>query len=253
MNSKMHHIQCSENQIGKYVFLPGDPDRVHVIAQYLDNSVKVAQSREFVTYTGYLNGVKVSVTSTGIGGPSAAIAIEELIKLGAHTFIRIGTCGGINPTLNVGSAIIATGAIRTDGTSTRYLPIAFPAVPDFELTKALQESAQKQNCEYTMAVVESKDSYYGQHEPESMPIANELLDNWKIWQLSGAAASEMEASTLFTVAQVRKVRCAGIFHLVRNREKEKIEQTEPMLDTKIENTIKIAIEAMQDIIANDKF
>ncbi len=253
MSEKMHHIQCEKDEVGEYVFLPGDPKRVEVIASFLENSKLVADSREFVTYTGYLDGVKVSVTSTGIGGPSAAIAMEELIKIGAKTFIRIGTCGGINPQLLVGSSIIATAAIRKEGTSKQYLPIEFPAVANYDVVFALKEAAQKNKQQHYIGVVESKDSYYGQHDPNSMPVKNELSDKWEAYKLGGALASEMEAAALFTVAAVRGVRCGGIMHLVRNKEKEILTKSEVLLDNNVDITIKIAIDAMKNLILQDAY
>ena len=111
---KQYHLQVGKGDVGRYVILPGDPKRCAKIAKYFDDAKLIADSREYVTYTGFLDGVKVSVTSTGIGGPSAAIAIEELTKAGADTFIRIGTCGGMQLEVKGGDAVIATGAVRMD-------------------------------------------------------------------------------------------------------------------------------------------
>ena len=124
---KQYHIQVGEGDVGKYVILPGDPKRCAKIAAYFDDAKLVADSREYVTYTGYLDGVKVSVTSTGIGGPSASIAMEELVKCGADTFIRVGTCGGMQLDVKSSDVVIASGAIRMEGTSKEYAPIEFPA------------------------------------------------------------------------------------------------------------------------------
>ena len=179
MSERQFHIQCTAEDIGKYVFLPGDPGRTEWIASYLEHPVKTAQNREFTTWTGTLDGTKVSVTSTGIGGPSAAIAMEELAALGAHTFLRIGTCGGMQPELIPGTLIIPTGAIRMEGTSQEYVPLAFPAVPDFGLTQHLVCAAQELAYDYRTGVVQCKDSFYGQHSPETMPAAQTLLQNWQ--------------------------------------------------------------------------
>jgi uridine phosphorylase len=159
-----YHIKTNSEKIGKYVILPGDPKRCEKIAAYLEDSVLVADNREFVTYTGYLAGEKVSITSTGIGGPSAAIAMEELVHCGAHTFIRIGTCGGIQPEIKGGDVVIATGAVRMEGTSREYAPIEWPAVANLNVINALVEAAKKENVTYYTGVVQSKDSFYGQHE-----------------------------------------------------------------------------------------
>ena len=135
-SGKQYHIGVGPNDIGKYVFLPGDPKRVAKIAAFLKDAKLVADSREFTTYTGYIGDTKVSVTSTGIGGPSASIAMEELVACGAHTFIRIGTCGGMDLDVKSGDMVIAQGAIRAEGTSQEYMPIEFPAIADFDVTIA---------------------------------------------------------------------------------------------------------------------
>ncbi len=246
----MHHIKCKIGDVGRYVILPGDPGRVEKIAAYLDNAQHVTTYREYNTWSGYLGATKVSVTSTGIGGPSASIAMEELIKCGADTFIRVGTCGGIDPTLVPGNLIIATGAIRKEGTGREYVPIEFPAVPNFDLVIELKTAAEKLGNHYHLGVVECKDSYYGQHEPESMPTSDELLSKWKAWQKAGALGSEMESATLFVVASVRRVRMATVLLLCRNRERETATglmdaywDTAPAIET--------AIEALRGIIKKD--
>lgn len=143
--SKQYHIQTAKGEVGRYVIMPGDPKRCVKIAQYLDNPVQIADNREYITYTGTLDGVKVSVTSTGIGGPSAAIAMEELYRCGSDTFIRIGTCGGMQPEVKSGDIVVATGAIRMEGTSKEYAPIEFPAVPDLSVTNALVTATKKKD------------------------------------------------------------------------------------------------------------
>ena len=161
--SKQYHIQVGKGEVGRYVILPGDPKRCKKIAQYFDDPVFVADNREYVTYTGYLGGVKVSVTSTGIGGPSASIAIEELTLCGADTFIRVGTCGGIDLDVKGGDVVVATGAIRMEGTSKEYAPIEYPAVADLDITNALVQSCKEMGLTYHACVVECKDAFYGQH------------------------------------------------------------------------------------------
>ena len=163
---KQYHIQVGAGEVGRYVILPGDPKRCAKIAKYFDDPVLIADSREYVTYTGTLDGVKVSVTSTGIGGPSASIAMEELYRCGADTFVRVGTCGGMQRDVKSGDLVIATGAIRMEGTSKEYAPIEFPAVADLEVTNALVASAKEKKEDYHVGVVQCKDAFYGQHEPE---------------------------------------------------------------------------------------
>ena len=204
---RQYHIQLKQGDAGRYVILPGDPKRCEKIARYFDDPVLMADNREYVTYTGYLEGEKVSVTSTGIGGPSAAIAMEELVRVGADTFIRVGTSGGIALDVMGGDIVIATGAIRMDGTGREYIPVEFPAVADFEVVNALVEAAQQLNRKYHVGVVHCKDSYYGQHEPEIMPAGYELLNKWEAWKKGGALTSEMESSTLFIVGKLLKGTC----------------------------------------------
>ena len=200
---RQYHIQVAKGEVGRYVIMPGDPKRCVKIAQYLDNPVLIADNREFITYTGTLDGVKVSVTSTGIGGPSASIAMEELYRCGADTFVRIGTCGGMQTDVKSGDIVIATGAIRMEGTSREYAPIEFPAVPDFDVTNALVAAAKKLEKPYHVGVVQCKDSFYGQHSPETKPVSYELMNKWNAWLRLGCKASEMESAALFIVASER--------------------------------------------------
>ena len=174
--SRQYHIQVAKGEVGRYVIMPGDPGRCEKIAEYLENPVLVASNREFTTYTGMLDGEKVSVTSTGIGGPSAAIAMEELVRCGADTFVRIGTCGGMQPEVKSGDIVIATGSIRMEGTSKEYAPIEYPAVANLEVTNALVQAAKEDGCTWHTGVVQSKDAFYGQHEPEAMPVRR--WDGW---------------------------------------------------------------------------
>ena len=176
--SRQYHIQAGKGEVGRYVILPGDPKRCQKIAEYFDDPVFVADNREYVTYTGTLDGVKVSVTSTGIGGPSASIAVEELYRCGADTFVRIGTCGGMQTEVKSGDIVIATGAIRMEGTSKEYAPIEFPAVANLEVMNALIAAAGKKGCTFHTGVVQSKDAFYGQHEPETKPFSYELINKW---------------------------------------------------------------------------
>lgn len=179
---RQYHIQVAKGEAGRYVIMPGDPKRCKMIAKYFDDPVLMADNREYITYTGTLDGVAVSVTSTGIGGPSASIAMEELYRCGADTFIRIGTCGGMQPEVKSGDIVIATGAIRMEGTSREYAPIEFPAVPDLTVTNALVDAAQKKGYPFHTGVVQCKDSFYGQHEPEAKPVGYELLNKWEAWK-----------------------------------------------------------------------
>ena len=250
-DSKQYHIGVDENDIGKYVILPGDPKRCEKIAAHFEDAKLVGDNREYITYTGYLNGEKVSVTSTGIGGPSAAIAMEELAKIGAHTFIRVGTCGGMQKDVESGDVVIANAAIRAEGTSKEYAPIEFPAVSNFEVTTALKNASDKLNQKSHIGVVQCKDSFYGQHEPDKMPISYDLENKWNAWLKMGTLASEMESAALFTVANYLGVKAGSCFLVVANQEREKKGLANPVVhDT--EMAIKVAVEALKELIYLDK-
>ena len=249
--SKQYHIQVGEGDVGKYVILPGDPKRCAKIAEYFDDPVLVADNREYVTYTGYLDGVKVSVTSTGIGGPSASIAMEELVKAGADTFIRVGTCGGMQLDVKSGDLVIATGAVRMEGASKEYAPIEFPAVADIGIVNALIASAGEMKEEYHAGVVQCKDAFYGQHAPEAMPVSYELLNKWEAWKRLGCLASEMESAALFIVASTLHVRVGSVFLVVANQEREREGLENPVVhDTDM--AIRTAVQAIRKLIKEDR-
>ena len=220
-SGKQYHTGVGPEDIGKYIIMPGDPKRCEKIAAHFENAKLVADVREYTTYTGTLAGEKVSVTSTGIGGPSAAIAIEELSKCGAHTFIRVGTCGGMQEDILGGDIVIATGAVRMEGTSREFAPIEYPAVANLECCNALVQAAQSLNVRHHTGVVQCKDSFFGQHEPEVMPVSSELENKWQVWLRMGCLASEMESAALFTCAASLGVRCGSVFLAVWNQERDK--------------------------------
>lgn len=246
-----YHLQIRPGDVGRYVIMPGDPKRCEKIAKHFDNAKLIADSREYVTYTGYLDGEKVSVTSTGIGGPSASIAMEELVKCGADTFIRVGTCGGMEINVKGGDIVVATGAIRMEGTSKEYAPIEYPAVADLDVTNALVEAAKNCGYSYHAGVVECKDAFYGQHEPETKPVSYELLNKWEAWLRMGCKASEMESAALFIVAGHLRVRAGSDFLVVGNQEREKAGLENPIVhDT--EAAITTAVEAIRILIKKDR-
>ena len=245
------HIRCKAGDVGKYCFLPGDPGRCEAIASHFENPVHVGMNREYNIYTGTLCGEKVSVCSTGIGGPSASIAMEELTAIGADTFIRIGTCGGIAMDVLPGDVVVATGAVRYEHTSMEYAPIEFPAVPDFGITAALKAAGQDLGYNTHTGVVQCKDAFYGQHSPEKSPVSYELLQKWESWKRLGVKASEMESAALFVVAAALGVRCGSCFHVIWNQEREKAGLSQPMTED-TSGAIKVAIEAMKRIIKDDQ-
>ena len=246
-----YHLQIRPGDVGRYVILPGDPKRCIKIAEHFEDARLVADSREFVTYTGYLDGEKVSVTSTGIGGPSATIAMEELVLCGADTFVRVGTCGGIELDVKGGDIVVATGAIRMEGTSREYAPIEYPAVADLEVTNALVAACKHLQLTYHTGVVQCKDAFYGQHEPERMPVSYELLNKWEAWKRMGCKASEMESAALFITASHLRVRCGSTLLVMGNQERNALGMENPIVhDT--EMAIKVGVEALRRLIKEDK-
>lgn len=242
-----YHIGLKQGDVGEYVILPGDPKRCGKIAAYFDDAKLVGDHREFMTYTGFLDGVKVSVTSTGIGGPSASIAMEELANIGAKTFIRVGTCGGMALDVKGGDIVIATGAIRMEGTSKEYAPIEFPAVANLEIINSLVNAAKKLGFNYHTGIVQCKDSFYGQHNPEKMPVNYELQNKWEAWKRLGCLASEMESAALFIAGSYLKVRVGSVFLAVANQERERQNLENPVVhDT--DKAIKTAVEAIKILI-----
>lgn len=247
---KQFHIHCVEGDIGKYVILAGDPGRIPKIAELFDDAKQIAYNREYNIYTGYLCGQKVTAASTGIGGPSTAICIEELHNLGADTFIRTGTCGGIDLDVQSGDIVVATGAIRYEHTTMEYAPIEFPAVADFSIAQALRESSEALGNRTHMGIVQCKDSFYGQHSPEKSPVYYELQQKWESWKRLGVKASEMESAALFVISSALKCRAGSCFHVIWNQEREAAGLDQKMNeDTSM--SVMVAVEAMKKVIQDD--
>ena len=248
---RQYHIQVAEGEVGRYVILPGDPKRCEKIAAHFDNARLIADSREYVTYTGELDGEKVSVTSTGIGGPSAAIAMEDLVRTGADTFIRVGTSGGMAEEVKSGDIVIATGAIRMEGTSKEYAPIEYPAVADISVVNALMEAAGRLKLDYHTGVVQCKDSFYGQHSPDTKPVGYELMEKWNAWVKCGCLASEMESAALYIVGSCLRVRVGSVMLVMANQERARKGLPNPVVhDT--EAPIQAAVEAIRILIQKDR-
>lgn len=233
---KQYHVELAKGDVGRYVILPGDPGRVKAIAAFLEDAKPVAQHREYVTYTGKLCGVPVSVTSTGIGSPSTAIAVEELIAVGADTFIRVGTAGMIQDGFDLNDCVIGTASVRDEGTTRQYVPLQYPAVAHPDVVSALTAAAKKCGKHAHIGIIQSKDSFYGETEPESMPNELMLTDQWRAWKRGNVLASEMEAAALFVVSSIRGVRSGC---LLNNR-------------GDMNETIAVAVEAMRMLIEKDR-
>ncbi len=234
---KFYHIQCGIGDVGEYVLLPGDPGRTDLIAERLDDAHLVAFNREHKTWTGYLNGTKVSVTSTGMGGPSAAIAVEELIKCGAHTFIRVGTAGRVAKKAQDEEVegVICTAAVRDEGLTKEYVPVEYPAVANRQVLNALIDARDYYGYNFLEGITHCKDSYYSQVEPENIPIEYQLKKRWEELERSNVLCAEMESASLFVLSSIRNTRAGSIMSFGN---------TELALD--------IAVEAIKKLIELDQ-
>ena len=248
---KMFHIACTAGDIGRYCILPGDPGRVPAIAAYFDDAKQVAYNREYNVWTGTLLGEKVTACSTGIGGPSASIAMEELHKCGADTFIRTGTCGGIDVNVQSGDIVVATGAVRFEHTSLEYAPLEFPAVADFGIVDCLVRATKALGYPLHTGIVQCKDSFYGQHDPAASPVYYELQQKWESWKRLGVKASEMESAALFVVASALGCRCGSCFHVVWNQEREAAGLDQKMSED-TSTSVRVAVEALKLQIEADR-
>ncbi len=249
IDGKQMHIQITAGEIGRYVILPGDPGRCERIARYFEHPRMLASNREYTLYTGMLDGVQVGVCSTGIGGPSAAIALEELVECGADTFIRVGTSGGMQDDVLAGDICIATASIRQEGTSREYLPIEFPAAAHFDVVLALRDAAAKLGYRYHTGVIQSKDSFYGELRPDRQAVADELRFKWKAWKAGGALTSEMETAALFIVGATLGVRCGAVLNVLWNADNDTANTIAP---DAAERGVATAVEALRLLIARDK-
>lgn len=241
---RQHHTRLAPGDVGRYVLLPGDPGRCEPIAALFDDAAHVATNREYTSWTGTLQGERVSVVSTGIGCPSAAIAVEELIKIGADTFIRVGNAGAMQPDIPSGQLAIVTGAIRDEGTSGHYLPMEFPAIADHQVVAALTTAAKKTGASYRLGISQSKDSFFGEWEPDRMPMAGRLKGRWSAWVAGGAICSEMEAAAIFVIGSINRVRTGGIMHMWSEGEDAIADEIDALLET--------SVEALRVLIAEDR-
>jgi len=251
VEGKQMHLAIRKGDVGRYVLLPGDPGRCEKIAALFEQPHFVASNREFVTYTGTLAGETVSVCSTGIGGPSAAIAVEELFECGADTFIRIGTRGGIDLSVQGGDAVVATGAVRQDGTSHEYAPPEYPAVPDLDVTLALRDGARAAGVRCHAGVVQAKDAFYGQHRPEGFPTAPKLAYEWQAWKRLHVLASEMESAAIFVTSAFLGARAGAMFHVIWNQERAAAGLDNPRCPD-MSATLHAAVGGMRLLIERDR-
>ncbi|MCD8355398.1 MAG: nucleoside phosphorylase [Clostridia bacterium] len=248
IHGKQMHLQCTAEKIGRYVILPGDQGRCAAIAAFLQDACPVSSNREFNVWTGKLHGEMVTVCSTGIGGPSAAIALEELVECGADTFIRVGTCGGVDAAVLGGDVVVATAAVRQEGTSREYLPLEYPAAASYPVVRALADACEELGYRTHVGVIQSKDSFYGEIRPQVMPVAQQLQAQWAAWTAAGVLASEMESAALFTAGATLHVRCGTVLNVLWNDDSEEPDVPEHAA----EHGIRAAVKAIETLIQQDR-
>lgn len=248
---KMYHIGLGASHGARYAILPGDPGRVPAIAARLEEPRFLAQNREYTSHLGRIAGEPVLVMSTGMGGPSTAIGVEELWQTGVRTFIRVGTCGGMAERVMGGDLVVAQASVRMEGTSREYVDLEYPACADWEVTDALLHAARETGAKAHVGVVQSKDSFYGQHDPARMPAGAELTRKWDQWIAAGCLASEMESAALFIVASVLGARAGCVLSVCWNQERKKRGLSDPQcLDPA--KAIDAAVEAVKALILQEK-
>lgn len=245
---RQYHLDLAPGDVGRYVLLPGDPARVPLLAAALDDAHEVASKREYLTWVGSLDGERVAITSTGIGCPSAAIAVEELAAVGTDTFIRIGQAGGMQQRCAIGDLVVAEAAVRDEGTTPQYVPLAFPAVADLDVTAAFRDGLVEAGLAHHVGIVHSKDSFYGQRDPGRMPVAPELEARWRAWIAAGVLCSEMEAAAIYVVARTLGLRAGGLMLIAGNQELA-VERRE---DARMETLVRGAIAGLLCLINHDR-
>jgi uridine phosphorylase len=244
---KKYHIGLSRDDVGDYVLVPGDPFRTPLIAKFIDGAKEVAFSREYRTFTGSVDGVKVSTMSTGMGGPSVAIGIEELHELGVHTLLRVGTCGAAQPEIKMGDLVISYAAVRSEGTPNGYVPLEYPAVASLHVVEALIEAAEAAGVKYHVGVTRSVDALYSDLLPDTMPRPH-LRDELEMWAKAGILSNDMEASTLFVVSRIRQMRAGCVNLCVDELGAGEIHHVDPSY---MDRMLTVAVDAIRRLIKRD--
>ncbi len=247
------HLQIAPGDVGRYVFLPGSPERAAKIAARFENGRPLARHREFFTYTGTLDGVPVGVTSTGIGGPSAAIAMEELVRCGADTFIRVGSSGSMSERVHKHDVVVVSGAVRMEGTGLSYLPLEFPAIADYRIITHLEAAARALDYRHAVGITITKDAFYAQTEPERLPYGADVIARWNAYVAGGAICTSMEEAALFLVAATRGVACGSVLIVANNLDGSDPDESDVYgPDGSESRAIDVGIAAMRRIIAEDR-
>ena len=247
VSEKKYHIGLAPGDVGEYVLVPGDPFRTPLVAKFLDDAREVAFSREYRTFTGTVAGTKVSTMSTGMGGPSVAIGLEELHELGVHTVLRVGTCGAAQPQIKMGDLVIAHAAVRSEGTPDGYVPKEYPAVASFHVVEALMEAARESGAPFHVGVIRSVDALYSDLVPDQMPRPH-LRDELEMWSRAGILSNDMETSTLFVVSRLRNMRAGTICLVVDEVGAGEIHHLDPSY---MDGMLSVAVDAIRRLIKHD--
>jgi len=247
VGEKKYHVGLAKGEVGDYVLVPGDPGRTPMIAKHLEGAREVAFSREYRTFTGSLGGVPVSTISSGMGGPAVAIMVEELSELGVHTFLRVGTCGAAQPEIKMGDLVIALGSVRTEGTPNGYVPTEYPAVASIDMVNAVVAAAKASGARHHVGIIRSVDALYSDLVPDSMPRPH-LRDELEMWSRAGVLGNDMESSTLFVVARIRKLRACTINLCVDELGAGEIHHLDPSY---LDRMLKVAVDAIRLLIEQD--
>jgi uridine phosphorylase len=247
VGQKKYHVGLAKGEVGEYVLVPGDPGRTPMIAKHLEGAREVAFSREYRTFTGSVGGVPVSTISSGMGGPAVAIMVEELSELGVHTFLRVGTCGAAQPEVKMGDLLIALGSVRTEGTPNGYVPTEYPAVASIDMVNAVVAAAKASGARHHVGIMRSVDALYSDLVPDSMPRPH-LRDELEMWSRAGVLGNDMESSTLFVVARIRKLRACTINLCVDELGAGEIHHLDPSY---MDRMLKVAVDAIRLLIEQD--
>jgi uridine phosphorylase len=247
MGDLQYHIHAGPGDVGEAVLLPGDPGRVETIARLFDRPRLVARNREFTIYSGELEGRKISACSTGIGSPSTAIAVEELCAVGARVLIRVGTTGSIQRGIGFGDLVVATAAVRDEGTTPPYVPTGYPAVADFGLVQAMMASGRRRGYRTHAGIVRSHDALYADLHADQMPQREALEQAGRLWSRAQVLCNDMESSTIFVLCSLKGLRGASVLTVVNEPGEEDIDPAR-VAELDLTPMFHLALDAIRELL-----
>ena len=248
---KMMHVGISAGDIGGYVLLPSSPERAEALSHFLDDVQQVAWFREYRTFTGFLEGERVSITSTGMGGPSMTIAVEELHECGAHTVIRVGTCTSASAKVHTCDVVLPNGAVRMEGVADHYAHPEYPAVPDMDVLASLEDAAKAQGRTYHVGIDITKACFSTQYDAEERPWGRDLKARWDAYEAGGALSADMGCAPMFIAASAQNVRAGAVLAVTCERGQRPIYRCDvPAACEQI--TCETAVEGLRRLIREDR-